>query len=495
MNIFWPSINRFIALLIVTAAVLVSGCATNPATGKRDFVTMSEDAEIKLGRENHQQIVDQYGYYDDPELQAYVQGIGERLAKNSHRPDLIYRFTVLDSDQVNAFALPGGYIYITRGIMAYLNSEAELAAVLGHEIGHVTARHSVRQISQQQLASTGFLIGSILVPELRGATGQNLFGALGTAWIRGYGRNHELEADSFGAEYIARTDYDPQAMIEVISVLKDQEIFDKDLAEKEGREPRAYHGVFATHPKNDTRLQEVVGKAEYLAKSSGANKVNRNEYLTKIRGMTFGDSETQGIRRGSAFYHADLGFAMKFPEGWRVDNQPTSIVAQAPKGEAIIQVGVEDLNKRISAKEFLTTRLKVKSLTEGRRLDNDGLDGYTGLTRGNTPYGQRDIRIAVVYLGNKAYTFIATTKADGAVVSFDEAFVKTVESFHKLKEEERSLAQALAIRVIVAKEGDTYAKLATQSRIPNYAEGQLRLINDQYPNGELQPGQRVKIVK
>ncbi|MBN4078618.1 M48 family metalloprotease [Gammaproteobacteria bacterium AH-315-C21] len=174
---------------------------------------MSEKAEIKLGRESPQQVVNQFGLDDDPELQASVQKMGEQLALNSYRSDLAYRFTVLDSDQVNAFALPGGDISITRGIMAYLNSEAELAAVLGHEVGHVTVRDGVQQASQQQATGFGYLIGSILVPELRAAGAQNLFNLLGTAWIRGYGREHELEADSLGAEYIARSGYQP---IEVV---------------------------------------------------------------------------------------------------------------------------------------------------------------------------------------------------------------------------------------------------------------------------------------
>lgn len=487
-----PRVLLFIFVLLLCS--LVSACAVNPATGDRDFVLMSESTEIKLGRESHQQVVDQFGLYDDPELQAYVQKVGEQLALNSHRSDLVYRFTLLDSDQVNAFALPGGYIYITRGIMAYLNSEAELAAVLGHEIGHVTARHGVQQASQQQAAGFGYLIGSILVPELRGTGGQNLFGLLSTAWIRGYGREHELEADSLGAEYIAKSGYQPEAMTEVIGVLKDQETFDKDLAALEGREPRAYHGVFATHPKNDTRLQEVVGKAKALA-NTNSNRVNRDEYLSKVEGMVFGDSEAQGIRRGSSFYHAELGFALDFPENWRVDNQPSAIIAQAPKGEAIIQVRAEDINKRVDAGEFIKTRLKVDKLEQGRALNSHGLEGYTGLTRSNTPFGQRDVRISVIYLGTKAYTFFATTKEADALGQFDEAFLQTTESFHTLLDEERLLAKALSIEIIEAKEGDTYAKLANDTRIPNYAESQLRLMNDQYPQGEPVPGQRIKIVK
>lgn len=487
------SVQLVLAATALCAAALIPGCAVNPATGQRNFVLMSEDSEIALGRQSHQQIIDQFGVYQDPELQRYVQAIGEELGKRSHRPDLVYRFTVLDSDQINAFALPGGYIYITRGIMAYLNSEAELAAVLGHEIGHVTARHSVQQISAQQAAGAGLVLGSIFLPELRGQNVQNIYNLLSNALLRGYGREHELEADGLGAEYLARGGYAPSAMIDVIGVLKDQEVFDKDLAKREGREPRAYHGLFATHPKNDTRLQEVVGKANALA-AGGTGSVNRDTYLAKIEGMTFGDSEAQGVRRSSNFYHANLGFALSFPNGWRLDNQPTSIIARAPQDEAVIQVVVEDINKRISAQEFIKTRLKVDNLRNGSALSSHGLEGYTGFTRGRTPFGQRDIRLSVVYLDDKAYIFFATTKEDGAVGAFDQAFLNTVKSFHRLEPDERPLAKALKIHIVEAKAGDNYARLAKDSRIPNYAEAQLRLINDQYPSGEPQAGQHIKIV-
>ncbi|HSS63365.1 MAG TPA: M48 family metalloprotease, partial [Gammaproteobacteria bacterium] len=230
---------RTIKTLIVglLAAGALSACAQNPVTGQSDFVLMDESRELALGRQAHDQILKQYGRYEDRGLQSYVQQVGERLARRSHRADLVYRFTVLDSEEVNAFALPGGYIYITRGMLAMLNSEAELAAVLGHEIGHVTARHSVRQYSAQQAAGLGYTVGAIFLPELRTAAAQNVYSLFGGALIRGYGREHELEADGLGAEYLARTGYDPDAMLQVIRVLKAQESFEVERARREGREP------------------------------------------------------------------------------------------------------------------------------------------------------------------------------------------------------------------------------------------------------------------
>src|SRR3989344_796841 len=215
-------------LLTMVVAGSTAGCAMNPVSGTPDLVFMSESSEINIGSQNDAKIRKQYGVYDNPELQAYVEQVGQKLAALSHRPGLTYHFTVLDSPEVNAFALPGGYIYITRGILAYLNSEAELAAVLGHEIGHVTARHGVRQYTAA--TATGFVGAIIGVATGIGAT-QDLFNnVFGNAILSGYGRDHELESDRLGAEYLARAGYDPQAIIQVIGILKNQEEFEKPCA-------------------------------------------------------------------------------------------------------------------------------------------------------------------------------------------------------------------------------------------------------------------------
>ena len=248
-------LSRALVPAVLLIAALCGGCATNPVTGKADVVTMTAEQEVAIGRDAHPKVLQKYGRYEDEELQAYVSGIGRRIAAVSHRPDLQYTFTVLDTDDINAFALPGGYVYITRGIMAYLNSEAELVAVLGHEVGHVTARHAVRQ--QTGAAATG--VGALLVGILTGSGDlANVANMAGSALVSGYGRDMELEADDIGAQYLDRLGYDPDAMIDVVRLLKNQEMFEIQLARQEGREPRVYHGVFATHPDNDTRLKEVV---------------------------------------------------------------------------------------------------------------------------------------------------------------------------------------------------------------------------------------------
>lgn len=481
----------YLLLPLLLLTLLGSGCAVNPVTGESDFVLMSEDSEIAIGRENHAKIIQQYGRYKNPALQDYVQGVGEQLAAVSHRKNLLYRFTVLDGKEVNAFALPGGYIYITRGLLAYLNNEAELAAVLGHEIGHVTARHGVRQ--QSAAAATGLLVGIIgAATGVRGAG--DLLNTIGTALIRGYGRDHELESDRLGAEYLARAGYDPLAMIEVIGVLKNQELFEREVAKSEDREPNVYHGVFATHPDNDTRLQQVVGRATRL-KTTGKNKVNRVDFLRNIEGLVFGNNEDEGILRNNRFYHKELNVTIAFPKDWRIKNLPSRLVAIAPKNLAAMQIRALDINRRISPRQFLITRLKLDNLQHGENFNHNGLEGYTAFANANSPYGERLTRFVVMFLRDKAWVFQTAVKKQNDPYQFDPQVLSTARSFRKLTSKEHELASARHLHIITAKKNTRFAKLAAKSRLANNAESQLRLLNHFYPKGEPSPGTPLKIVK
>ena len=478
--------------LLLGSLLLTAGCAINPVSGQSDFVLLSEDKEIAIGRENHAEVIKQYGLYKDPALQDYVQSIGEGLAAVSHRSNLIYRFTVLDSPQVNAFALPGGYIYITRGLLAYLNNEAELAAVLGHEIGHVTARHGVRQHSAA--TATGILAG-VLASQTGVQGAGDLFNAIGTALVRGYGREHELESDRLGAEYLARSGYDPMAMLEVIRVLKNQEVYDRELAEREGREPRVYHGVFATHPDNDTRLQEVVGQAQALQKQKALSHVDRSTFLGHLEGLVYGDSEEQGVLHQNRFYHRELNITLSFPEGWRIENQPDQLVAIAPQNNGLLQVSALDLNRRLTPREFMLQRLKLSDLQQGEEFRHHGLEGYTALTHSRTPYGERLARYIVIFLKDKAWVFRGVAKDSDEPYRFDRLIIDTAKSFRTLRSEERQLAEARRLHIITAGASTRFAALARNSPLGTNAESVLRLLNHFYPQGEPPAGMLLKIVR
>lgn len=475
-------------LAAAATAAAIAACATNPVTGSKDVVLLSESQEIALGKQNDPQIRQQYGVYNDPALQTYVQRVGEQLAAHSHRPNLVYRFTVLDSPEVNAFALPGGYIYITRGILAYLNSEAELAAVLGHEIGHVTARHSVRQYTAA--TATGIAIGILG----GGQAGQQLLSVLGNAILSGYGRDHELQADHLGAEYLARTNYDPEAMIGVMSVLKNQEEAEKKRAAAEGREPHIYHGVFASHPSADQRLQEGVADARKF-KTGTTVRTGRDEYLSRLDRLVFGDGASEGIRRGSNFYHRDLNFAVNFPGGWRIENTPKAVNAFAPGKDALMQLNVEDLNQRVTPREYLRRRVKTNAFLDERALEGSTLPSHTAVVRLAGPFGVRETRVVVLYQNNRAFTFFGAAKNADAFRRLDTLFLTAARSLHALTDKEQAIAEGLRLRVVKARAGEPFTVLAKRSPLNDYAELTLRLINDKFPSGEPVTGELMKVIE
>jgi predicted Zn-dependent protease len=482
--------DRFHMRLFALAAVLFLGlasCAQNPVTGGRDFVLMSEAQELRLGAQADQQIKKEYSLYSgkagEQGLQAYVDGIGQKLAKHSHRPELQYRFTVLDSAEINAFALPGGYIYVTRGIMAFLNSEAELAAVVGHEIGHVTARHSVRQASAAQGTDMALNVLSVFAPTLRGSGVQNLVSLFGNALIAGYGREHELEADRLGAEYLARAGYDPDAMIRVIGVLKNQELFDAEVAKQEGREPRAYHGLFATHPDNDRRLHEVVGAAKHYRVGNVSD--SRDVFLARSNGMVFGDNPHEGVVREGSFYHSDLAFAFRLPEGWRAQNRPDRLIMMPASADAQL---VMTLNKRANESPAETLR----RVTQGRARDIDpspvgGLPAAVSSESGGFA--------AVIHYRDATYVFGGAFKSQEAYRKHVQAMRESVRTFHPMTDADKAKARALTIKLVKADQSTRFAQLAKASPLGRHAEGYLRLMNGFYPHGEPAPGQMLKVVE
>jgi predicted Zn-dependent protease len=319
----FDGIRRNLAVAILGAAVL-AGCATNPATGERELSLIGEGQEIAMGREADQDVQATIGVYDDPALQAYVEGVGTRLAKSSERPDLPWTFRVADDPAVNAFALPGGFIYVTRGLLATMNSEAELAAVVGHEIGHVTARHAVNRISRAQLTGLGLGIGMILSPELA------QFGDLASLGLNllflKYSRDDERESDELGLRYMLRAGYDPDAMVDVFSQLEQA----SGLSESE-RVP----DWLATHPAPEERGQRAADALAALTPAEREGTVSREAYQRQLDGLVYGQDPRQGFFRNNELIHPELRFRMEFPAGWRAVNQRQQVLALSPQQDAL----------------------------------------------------------------------------------------------------------------------------------------------------------------
>ena len=327
-------------LLATAAAALSSGCAVNPATGQRQLVLIGEQQEIQMGRESDKSIVAQMGLYPDDEMQAYMQELGSRLAATSERPDLPWTFRVIDDPIVNAFALPGGFIYITRGIMSHFNSEAELVSVLGHEIGHVTGKHGVERASKAQLAGVGLGVAAIA----GGRDYVDLAGqGLGLLFLK-FSRDDERQADDLGLRYLTRGDYRPDEMPKVFRTLERV-----SAAQGAGRVP----GWLATHPDPGNRAERISQQIANLPPDPNRTIVNRDSYLERLDNMMFGENTRQGYTVGSTFYHPDMKFQLTFPEGWTVINQRQAVAAQSPNKDAVMVLSLASGdNPESAAQEF-----------------------------------------------------------------------------------------------------------------------------------------------
>ena len=479
-------------LLAVTTFSLVHTGAGGSANA------MTEAEEIEIGKEAHKQILQQYRVYNNQNLQNYVNFIGQKLAAKSARPNLKYTFVILDTDEVNAFALPGGYIYITRGIMAYLRSEAELAAVIGHEIGHVAAHHAARQESASKVADFGSklaaILGALYVPGLNPNVSSDLLGFGSNALLKGYGRDHELEADQLGAEYMAQCGYDTEAMINVLTTLKDQESYEYKLARLEDRQPHIYHGLFADHPSNDTRLKNIIENADTL-KTDAPVYLGNDTYLNLINGLNFGPDPSRGIIIGPNFYHGPLGYAVHFPEGWTIDNKTSVTIARHNTNAAIIQISYMRADLNLSPKDYMVKRMGLNGLRNEQSLTINGLPAHSAQVLVNSPFGQRLSRVTVIYFGRRAVILSSATKDVGGINRFDNVFLDTARSFRPLTRQERLAAGQQRISVIRADASTSYKSLAAVSPLHNLAEEQLRLLNGDYPAGEIKPGELIKIVQ
>lgn len=315
----------------LAASIFVSSCSTNPATGQKQFTAlMPASQEAQIGAEEHSKIIKEYGVVEDAQLRSMVNRVGARLVPYTERPDVNYTFTVLDSDEVNAFALPGGFVYVTRGLLALANSEDELAAVMAHEIGHVTARHSAERYSRGAVAGLGAGIIAILLDSKE--AGQ-LLGVGGGLYLASYSRSQEHEADSLGIRYIAKAGYDPDAMSDFLVSLERQ----TELAQKRmGVHAQSGNSYMSTHPVTAERVSRTrVESAQAQRPANTPQGRLREAYLSAINGMIYGDSPAQGFEFNDKFVHPKMGFAFNLPQGYIVNNSASSVVILSPNSYAV----------------------------------------------------------------------------------------------------------------------------------------------------------------
>ena len=477
-------------------AVVLSlvACATNPVTGSREFVTMSQAQEIGVGRENHAVITREMGIYDDEGLQEYVEGIGYELAGKSHRPDLPWQFTIVDTPVVNAFALPGGFIYLTRGLMAYLGSESELVGVMGHEIGHVTARHSVQAYTRAIGAQVGLVLGQIFLPAMRSpaygvpglgdAAGQGL----GLLFLK-FGRDDEIQADRLGAEYATYGGWDPSGVSGMLTTLG-------RIADTTDR--RGTPNWLMTHPEPEDRViavSEAVKDLRAQDPDSSSLRIERDGYLERIDGLVFGDNPDQGVVRGREFMHPELRFALQFPEGWEVQNSPERVIAgESGRSSYMLLQFVNETGlslQRIAETEMMEAGFKVE---QGIMTDVNGLDAYLGtysqLVR---ELGTIIAKVVYIRLGSSVYMLGAfASVADYQAIERD--VTESLTSFRQLTAREADAIRPSRISVYVVVEGDTWESLAGQEDTNVVSASTLAIMNGYALDEEPSPGDRIKIV-
>ncbi len=474
----------FLAVLGLT--FILSGCALNPVSKQNEFVLMSEAQEIELGRKTDPQIIKEYGYYDDADLQGYLNSICQKLAVVSDRPKLYFRCKITDSPVVNAFALPGGYIYVNRGLLALLNSEAELAGVLGHEMGHVCARHHVRQHTKQGSYQIFSEVVSIFVPETRSIS--SISDLIALAVIRGFGRENELEADRLGMKYAARAGYDIKALGDFLNILQRME-------EESGQ--TGYHGLFSTHPETERRIDRSLMEIEKFGRrQKTAGLISPEDYKNKINGLLYGLDPREGIVVNSIFRHPDLRFEMTFPSQWEIDNRKTVLGARHPQKKFFIQMRVKSLGEKIdveSLAEKISRDLGLIKLTGGP-VNINGLRAYKGTYRGKEKkLGAILVVAGFIILQDKVYKVIGFSKAQ----EFKEArpyLDKTILSFRELTSKEAGEFKPNRIRIYTIKAGDTLEKITKKFGRDPHEVKKLAILNNLPAGVPLRVGDKIKII-
>ncbi|MGC9353670.1 MAG: M48 family metalloprotease [Mariniphaga sp.] len=476
-------------ILVFTAILVVPSCAVNPVTGKKQLMLMSEAQEIEMGRQYDPQVISTFGQYQDDQLLQFIQVKGDEMGKLSHRPNLQYHFRILDTPVVNAFAVPGGYIYFTRGILAQFNNEAELMGVLGHEMGHITARHTVSNQSKQQLGQL-LLIGGMIASEQFREFADYAMQGMQLLFLK-FSRDNEREADRLGVEYASKIQYDAQKMADFFNVLNKM-----NMASDHGGIPT----FLSTHPDPGDRYNAVTQQASEWKTNLGYSdwKVNENSYLQMIDGMVYGEDPRQGYVDGNVFYHPDMKFRFPVPAGWKLENSPLQVQMAPEDGRAMI---VFMLAQQKSAQEAAQTTLQELNLTvlESKREMVNGLPAVAAISQQvsqNQQTGQQQaIKVMSYFIeyGGHVYVFHGVS-SDVDFNSFARLFESTMKSFNRLTDASKLNVKPQRVRVKRVQQNGTLADAFRYFGVPQSQMNELALLNNLELSDRVQSGKLLKII-
>lgn len=478
-----------LSILIALTFLFFFGCATNPATKKNEFVLMSEQQELDIGKKMAPEIAREYGIYESEALQQYVNSVGQSIANSSDRPDLSYRFTVLNSPIVNAFALPGGYIFITRGLLAHMNSEAELAGVLAHETGHVTARHSVRQYTKAASYQFGTGIASIFVPGLSNFS--SFMDVVFVSISSGYSRAYETEADMLALRYAGKSGYEACS---IGSMLKTLNLIDRYSGEK-----KTHTSLFATHPETEKRITDVNNETLCADVYQNTSNPSRQRFLENLEGLVFGDDPREGIIVGNKFTHPDLKVELLFPPDWKIKNMPQAVIASDKKEEAFVEFNLYSLSKKRSveeAAEVIAEKFGLKKIS-GERKRVKGLETYVGTYSAKTSgLGNIVLRMGFFLQDDKVFYINAYTKTEN-FNTVENLFENTINSFRILSQNEIKNVRPNRLALYNIKRGDTLTSIIKRMKRPESDLNKVALLNAWDPEKlpALKTGMVIKVIK
>ena len=482
--------------LAALSAPLLSGCEINPATGEQAFTAfMSPAEERRIGRQQDPNLRKAFGgAYRDKSLQAWVNRVGQRLAAHtglegvagSLKPEE-YSFTVLDSQMVNAFALPGGYVYVTRGLVSLARSEAELAGVLAHEIGHVTARHAAQRYSQTIVAGVGAAILSAVIGS-KEAT--DLVGLGANLYLKGFSRENEFEADRLGIEYLSAAGYEPDAMRTFLTRLRRHGALETRLAG--GKADPDRYDLFATHPRTIDRVERAAAAASITRVPNP--RVGRDTFLERVDGLVWGESNQQGLTRGRLFVHPVLDFRIEMPPEFRVVNRPNAILAIGPRRELIVLDGAPKKAGTSPIRYLRSVLARELPFRNIERVSVNGMEAATGIARVPAKRGFYDIRVVIIrQRPDRMYRLIFVTRP-AETRRNDVAFRRATYSFNRVSEQDRAVAREWRLSVERAQPGDTVRSLTRGFPPEAHAGPRLRVLNDIPDGGEPTPGQVLKVI-
>lgn len=471
-------------IIILSVSALFWACAKDYVTGKRRLVLVSESQELAMGQQADPSIVAEFGVYDDAQLAAYVDGIGQSMVKVSHRPTLKFTFRLMDSPVVNAFAVPGGYVYFTRGILAHFNDEAELAGVMGHEIGHVTAQHGVEQATKQQLAGIGLLAGTVLSTDFRRYSDQAQQ-ALGLIFLK-FSRDDETESDKLGVEYSTKAGFDAQHMAKFFRTIS-------RITEQAGGGPPTF---LSTHPNPDNREQNVGALArDWQQKVPGPKGgTDRAAYLRRIDGIVYGDDPRQGFVENGYFYHPELKFQFSVPSGWQVANQPSQVQMINAEKNAAIQFS---LAKGASAQEAAQAFAQNAQAQVGRSgaVQVNGMRAYMLISDVQTQDGGT-LRLLSYFIerDSNIYVFHGYTTA----ALFDSqapALERVMKSFDQLRNQAALTKQPRRVKIMTVDQAGDLRTVLTRAGMKSEELDELAILNGMYLTDRLERGALVKVVR